>query len=154
VLVGTMVATTPASKGLDGTAVSAVDARTHAVTTAGPILNLGKTGLAVVGGQVWIGGFTSGDERRIDHLDATTLQAVGSSPVNDRVGPGAILWPGKNVLWVRSGGDEGLFCVDPKSGDILEEWLTVQGPVSSVEGRAYAVVGNLVRLQLNAACTG
>jgi hypothetical protein len=151
VLVGVTTSGT-ASPNDFATRVVALDSTTGAVIATSPPLGVGKESIAVVGGEVWVGGFTGGDERRIEHLDATTLQIVGSSPVNESVGPGAILWPGENVLWVRSGGDQGLYCVDPKSGDVLEKWPDVQGPVTSIAGRAYAVVGNVVRLNLNAAC--
>jgi len=136
------------------TRVIALDSTTGAVVATSPPIGIGKESIAVVGGEVWVGGFTGGDERRIEHLDPITLQIVGSSPVNESVGPGAILWPGENVLWVRSGGDQGLYCVNPRSGDVLEQWPNVQGPVTSVAGRAYGVNGNVVRLNLNAACAG
>jgi hypothetical protein len=153
ILVG-VTAATSATPNTFSTRVIALDSTTGAVVATSEPLGVGKESIAVVGDQVWVGGYTSGDVKRIEHLDASTLKTIGSSPVNDRVGPGAILWPGAHVLWVRSGADEGLFCVDPKSGDILEEWLSVQGPVTSTKGRAYAVVGNVVRLNLNAACVG
>ncbi len=82
------------------------------------------------------------------------MSVIGSSPVADQLGPGAILWAGSKVLWVRNGGDEGLSCVDPKTGAILENWDAIQGPVTSIGGHAYAVQGDLVRLNLNAACAG
>jgi len=153
VLVGTMVAE-GGSDGLGGTSVTAVDTRNQRVTTAGATVPVGKSSIAVVGDQVWVGGYGSGDSKRIEHLDATTLNVIGSSAVSSQLGPGAILWSGDKVLWVRNGGDEGLSCVDPKTGAIREYWDGIQGPVSSIAGHAYAVQGDVVRLNLNAACPG
>jgi hypothetical protein len=153
VLAGTMVAES-GGDGLGGTSVIAVDTRDQRVTTVGTTMPVGKSSIAIVGNQVWVGGYGPGDSKRIEHLNGSTLTVIGSSPVADQVGPGAILWSGGKVLWVRNGGDEGLSCVNPMTGAILEHWDAVQGPVSSITGHAYAVVGNVVRLNLNAACTG
>jgi hypothetical protein len=154
VIVGTMVPGGPADSGLGATQVTAIDVATRKTTVTGATVELGKTSIAVMDGQVWVGGYGSGDQPRIAHLDATSLQVVGSSEVSTQLGPGAILWPGQSVLWVRNGGDEGLSCVDPKTGKILEYWDGVQGPVTSITGHAYGVQGDLVRLNLSSACTG
>jgi len=75
--------------------------------------------------------------------------------LNSVLGPGAIIWPGQHVLWVRHGGDERLDCVDPASGKVLQTWPEIQGPVSSVAGAAYAVHNGLVRrLTLESSCSG
>ena len=142
------------ANGFVGVRVVAVDARTGKVVAQSPQTSVGKESIAVVGDQVWIGGYGDTDKPRIEHLDATTLRVTGTSPVGAGVGPGAILWPGSQVLWVRNGGDEGLSCVDPKSGAILEQWLAVQGPVTSVPGHAYGVQAGLQPLGLNASCPG
>jgi hypothetical protein len=65
------------------------------------------------------------------------------------------VWPGASVVWVRSGGSEGLTCIDPQTGSVLEQWPAVQGPVASVRGHAYAASdGSLDQLSLEGACTG
>ena len=137
-------------------AVHAVDTATRHVTTVGAPLPVGKESIAVVDGQVWVAGYGSGS--LLIHLDAFTLRpigAVGSSLNNVELGPGAIVWPGESVLWVRAGGSEALSCVDPKTGAVLEQWDEVQGPVASVHGHAYAASdGSLEQLSLAGGCKG
>ena len=154
VLVGVTPIGSPPPNGFVGARVVAVDSRSGKVVAQSPQTSVGKESIAVVGDQVWVGGYGDTDKPRIEHLDATTLQVIGTSPVGDGVGPGAILWPGSQVLWVRDGGDEGLSCVDPKTGAILEQWLALQGPVVSTPGHAYGIQAGLQPLGLNAACAG
>ena len=151
VLVGAMPA---GSTSFAGVRVVAIDTRTGKVVAQSAQTSVGKESIAVVGDQVWVGGFGDTDKPLIEHLDATTLKVIGSSPVGDEVGPGAILWPGADVLWVRNGGNEGLSCVDPKTGAILEQWLAVQGPVVSGPGHAYGIQSGLQPLSLTGGCTG
>jgi hypothetical protein len=155
VLVGVTPAGSPPANGFTGARVVAVDTRTGKVVAQSPQTSVGKESIAVVGDQVWIGGYGDTDKPRIEHLDARTLRAVGTSPVGSQVGPGAILWAGQDVLWVRDGGDEQLSCVDPSTGTILEQWTAVQGPVTSVAGHAYGVQTGVQPLTpLSGACTG
>ncbi len=137
------------------TQVVAVDATTHALTRGGG-LPFGKESIVVVGDDVWVGGYGDDPAARLVQIDTRTLQRTGSSsPVNADLGPGAILWAGQHVLWVRSGGSEQLDCVDPTTGDSLQTWNTVQGPVTSVSGSAYAADNGLLqKLTLDAACKG
>jgi len=154
VLVGVTDPGSAPSDSFAGARVVALDARTGDVVATGVRTSVGKESIAVVGDQVWVGGYGDTDKPRIGHLDATTLQKIGTSPVGAQVGPGAILWPGENVLWVRNGGDTTLSCVDPRTGAILQQWLAVQGPVASVRGHAYGIQAGLQPLILNGACTG
>jgi hypothetical protein len=143
-----------------GTQVAAVDLTSLAVTPGGTF-DVGKESIAVVGDRIWVGGYGSGGTERLVRLDPRTLRRVGGSPVTRQVGPGAILWAGQSVLWVRDGGDEGLSCVDPSSGAILQQWPAVQGPVASVTGAAFGLGDadgtsntNSSRLVLAGHCTG
>lgn len=154
ILVGVTPPGTAPVNGFVGAKVVALDPTTGRVIASSPQTSLGKESIAVVGDQIWIAGYGDVDKPRIEHLDAETLQPIGSSEVGSQVGPGAVLWPGQKVLWVRNGGDEGLSCVDPKTGSILEHWDNVQGPVTSIAGHAYGVQGDLVRLNLNSTCSG
>lgn len=154
VLVGVTPIGSAPPNGFVGARVVAVDTRTGAVTMQGAQTDVGKESIAVVGDQVWVGGYGDVDKPRIVHLDAKTLQLIGSSPVNDDIGPGTILWPGQNVLWVRSGGSQTLACIDPKTGSILEYWDNVQGPITSVGGSAFGVQYGLQQLILGGSCTG
>jgi hypothetical protein len=154
ILVGVTSPDASATNGFTGARVVAIDARTGKVLAQSPQTNVGKESIAVVGDQVWVGGYGDTDKPRIEHLDANTLQVVGTSPVSDQLGPGAILWPGASVLWVRNGGNEQLSCIDPKTGEILEVWAEVQGPITSVEGHAFGIQSGLQRLALFHTCPG
>jgi glutamine cyclotransferase len=154
VLVGVMPIGSAPTNGFAGVRVVAIDARTGKVLAQSPQTSVGKESIAVVGDQVWVGGYGDTDKSRLLHLNAATLKVVGTSPVGDSVGPGAILWPGEKVLWVRNGGDTTLSCVDPKTGAVLEQWLAVQGPVVSTTGHAFGIQAGLQPLVLNGACAG
>lgn len=134
--------------------VIAMDPATLAVTR-GASLSLVKESIAVVAGQVWVGGYASGEERRIYHLDPTTLQVSGTSPVGDQVGPGAIVSAGSSSLWVHDGGDTGAFCVDPVSGAIRQQWQRSGDPIASLPGVAVSVdPPGLAQLMLSDGCAG
>ena len=139
--------------------IVAVDPGDPRITTTGGRLALGTESIAVVDDRIWVGGYGSGATPWLRRLDPRTLRPIGTSPVTG-LGPGAILWPGRSVLWVRAGGDETLSCLDPAHGQVLQRWPAVHGPVASVPGVAVAVgapgVGNapVARLALNPACRG
>lgn len=154
VLVGVTPLSSVPTNTFAGVRVVAIDARTGKVVAQSPQTSVGKESIVVVGHQVWVGGYGDVDKPRLEHLDAATLKVVGSSPAGDNVGPGAILWPGENVLWVRAGGDETLSCVDPKNGAVLEQWLAIQGPVVSSTGHAFGIQAGLQPLSLTGACAG
>jgi hypothetical protein len=160
ILYGSSVSTPAAgTNSLGSIAVHEIDANTHAMIGVGTPLPIGKESIAIVSDQIWVGGYGSGSTPRLFHLDGASLQPIATnepdagSPL--QLGPGAIVWPGASVLWVRSGGSEGLTCVDPQTGAVLEKWDAVQGPVASVRGHAYAANdGSLEQLSLAGGCTG
>jgi hypothetical protein len=161
VLYGAQVSTTAAAPpdSLGSIAVHEIDAYTHAAIGVGTPLPIGKESIAIVGDQIWVGGYGSGSTPRLFHLDGSSLQPIATTGFGAgdplALGPGAIVWPGASVVWVRSGGSEGLACVDPQSGALLEQWPAVQGPVASVRGHAYAASdGSLDQLSLAGDCTG
>jgi hypothetical protein len=138
--------------------IVALDATTLIATDGAPV-RFGKDSIAVVGNDIWVAGYSSVPTSKLTKLNTRTLDAAGSSPIYRKLGPGAIVWPGQTVLWVRAGGNENLYCVDPSSGRVLQKWAAVQGPVASMSGVALAVgdgtgSGGVSRLHLNAACTG
>ena len=140
--------------GLGTTQIVAVDGPTLALTRGGG-LPFGKESIAVVGNDIWVGGYGDETTSRLVRLDTRTLQPTRSSSVNAALGPGAVVWAGQHVFWVRAGGSEELDCVDPTTGDSLQAWDAVQGPVSSVAGAAYgADSGVLQKLTLTQACEG
>ena len=134
--------------------VTAIDPDTLAVTH-GAGLALVKETIAVVAGQIWVGGYASGEQRRIYHLDPTTLQVAGTSPINDQVGPGAIVSAGVSSLWVRNGADQTVSCLDPTSGSVRRQWQRGGDRVVSLPGAAVTVSApNLYQLALGDGCAG
>lgn len=135
--------------------IDAVDTTTYAVTE-GANLGYVKASIAVVGDDLWVAGYVSGDHPRLVRLDASTLQVVAHGDPEFDLGPGAEIWPGQNVLWV-SGGTSSVSCVDPTSGAVYEQWgLSVAGPVGSVGGIAYGIntMSGVVPLTMRDGCTG
>jgi hypothetical protein len=150
---------TPAAGGtnsLGSIAVHELDPTTHAVFGVGTPLPIGKESIAIVGDQIWVAGYGSGSTPRLFHLDGSSLEPIATSNLDAlQLGPGATVWPGQSVLWVRSGASEGLSCVDPQTGNLLERWDAVQGPVASVAGHAYAASdGSLDEVSLSGGCAG
>jgi hypothetical protein len=86
--------------GLDGRALFTIDP-VSGRPTEHPGVDLGKTSIAVTSDSLWLGGFATGSPRVV-RLDPQTLRLQGASPVSDQVGPGAIVWPGSAVVWVRT----------------------------------------------------
>ncbi len=157
ILYGEAISTPGAANSLGDMVIHEIDAKSHAVIGASSPLPIGKESIAVVGDQIWVGGYGSGSTPRLFHLDGSSLQPLATqlSGADDSLGPGAIVWPGASVVWVRSGGSEGLACIDPQSGALLEQWPAVQGPVASVRGYAFAASdGSLDQLSLSGDCTG
>jgi hypothetical protein len=159
ILYGAPVNTPATANSLGSIAVHEIDANTDAEIGVGNPLPIGKESIAIVGDQIWVGGYGSGSTPRVFHLDGASLQTLQTKGFGAgdalELGPGAIVWPGASVLWVRSGGSEGLACVDPQSGAVLEQWDAVQGPVFSVRGHAFAASdGSLEQLSLTGDCTG
>ena len=136
------------------TGVNALDLASLALTR-GPTMGLVKESIAVVSGQVWLGGYANGEVRRIYQLDPVTLRDTGTSPVNDQVGPGAILSAGVSSLWVRNGADDAVSCLDPASGAVLRQWQRAGGRIVSLPGIALTVSPpNLYQLALGDGCAG
>jgi hypothetical protein len=159
VLYGSAGSAPVAANSLGSAVIHEIDAKTQAAVGVSSPLPIGKESIAIVGDQIWVGGYGSGSTPRLFHLDGSSLQPIATQGLGAgdplELGPGAIVWPGASVVWVRSGGSEGLTCVDPQSGAVLEQWDAVQGPVASVRGHAYAVNdGSLEQLSLTGACTG
>ncbi|PZS31811.1 MAG: hypothetical protein DLM58_11125 [Pseudonocardiales bacterium] len=108
-------------------------------------------------GAIWLAGFGSATAGAVVlRLDPKTLRPLLTSPVAARLGASSrIESAGDRDIWVRSAGDgEGLWCVDGRSGSILQHWPSVRGAVASVKGVAFASMGGaLVPLVLDA-CSG
>ena len=159
ILYGSEVSAPAGGNSFAGVVINEIDAKanTHSLIAMSAPLPIGKESIAVVGDQIWVGGYGSGSTPRLFHLDGSSLQPLATqlSGADDSLGPGAIVWPGASVVWVRSGGSEGLACIDPQSGALLEQWPAVQGPVASVRGYAFAASdGSLDQLSLSGDCTG
>lgn len=141
--------------GLEDRRLVAVDVRSGRTTAEGTF-GYGKGALALTGsGELWAGGYIGGGPT-VARLDPQTLAVLGTSTVVAVNGPGAWVWPGERVVWVRNGGDTGLTCVAAGSGQPLQRWDSVQGPVaSSWQDGAFAVhEGTLYRLPAAGGCAG
>jgi hypothetical protein len=115
---------------------------------------LAKVSLAVDVRSIWLGGFGGPKDRKLVRLDPVTLGVTGGSPVESEVGPGAIIWPGEDLVWVRSGASENLACLAANSGAVQARWSGIEGPVVSQGGLAFALGrGYLLMLQtLHTSC--
>jgi hypothetical protein len=123
--------------------------------TYGAQLPLIKDGIAVVAGQVWIGGFASGADPVLYRLDPTTLQVAGTAGISDQLGPGAIVTAGTNSLWVQGGADDNVYCLSPETGTVRQQWRANLNSIASLPGMAIAVLQpNLVQLEVTKACAG
>lgn len=95
-------------------------------------LPFGTGQVVVVGGQIWAAG--SGERGAVlARLDPGTLRVRRYSPLEPRLGPGArVVATGGQVLLVRgSSGGYGLWCVDARSGDVLESWPNAPGALAA-----------------------
>jgi len=124
-------------------AIVSVDAVTTKVL-ARTSVQLGKLSIAANGTGVWIGGYGNGDTPRVMRLDPRTLKPSGGSPVANQVGPGATVWNGHQSVWVLSGGNESLVCVNAASGRVLARWSGVSGPVVSTGTSALTISRGVV----------
>jgi hypothetical protein len=112
-------------------------------------VGVGKVSIAVTVGGLWVAGYGGPDERKLIQLDPQTLAVVGGSPLEFEVGPGAIVWPGRDAVWVRGGGNEDLACMSATTGAVRARWHDIAGPVISGDGIALSVsVGYVVALQI------
>ena len=137
------------------TGIDAVDVPTYAVSKGAPV-SFVKESIAVVGDQIWVGGYGDMDKPRLVKLDAGTLQPVAATlALNSQVGPGAVVWAGESVLWVRHGGDTRADCVDAQDGRRHPDVVEHSRPGVLGRRRGFAVNdGGLQRLTLDPACKG
>ncbi|MFL6139191.1 MAG: YncE family protein [Frankiaceae bacterium] len=133
-------------------ALLAVDPRTLRVLDA-RALPLGKPSIAVVGNDAWVGDFRQGPLLR--HVDLARSRLAAPGPATRWLSAGAVVWPGQRVVWVRDGGTDTLWCVDPGTGALLGEWDGIQGPVVSRAGAAWVIsAGSVLPLGLTRSCSG
>jgi len=110
---------------------------------------LGKVSIAANAHGLWVAGYGGPEERKLVQLDPESLAVVGTSPIGLEVGPGAVVWPGHNVVWVRSGGSEDLACISATNGAVQARWHDIAGPVVSGNSVALSVsLGYVVALEI------
>jgi hypothetical protein len=121
----------------------------------GPLIPLAKPSIAISQGAVWVAGFGTGRHViRVDP-DAVDWQGLTGDQAIDEAGPGAIVSPGRSVIWVGYTDSDAQSCLDPVTGRTLATWADLRGPVASVPGYVYAPqIDQLYRLQLPAGCPG
>ena len=104
---------------------------------------------------IWVVGFGNAGGTRLGRLDPATLRItpVGS---NDSDAPqGAESWPGADVFWMRYAYSDSLSCRDGRSGAVVSTFSSIEGPVQSVHGAAYAIsAGRAIRLSTTSRCPG
>jgi hypothetical protein len=139
-----LVLTTPAP-------ASVLAVRDGKVTAARRIGSLVNGNIVVADRQVWLSGAGRYGAVLI-RLDPVTLEPVRADPVH-HLGV-ATLNGGARVLWVSAAHD-GLWCVDPVTGDTLARWPSALAPVTSRVGEAYVIErGTVRRLALPDGCAG
>jgi hypothetical protein len=121
-------------------------------------VKLGKISVSVAGsGDVWAAGYdTAGPvDKKVVHLDSLSLEVIGTTPMNDLIGPGAVVWPGAAVVWVENNGGSAT-CVDASTGAVLSRPLAGNAKVGSAAvGVGWSVEGGfLTKLSLPASCPG
>jgi hypothetical protein len=134
----------------DGPAtVSAVQVDTARTLTKNTF-RLGTVSLAVTRSDIWMAGYGGPYGQRLTHLRPDRLISIGSTSIADQVGPGAAIWPGTYVVWVRSGRNEDLICMGAADGSVKARWRDIQGPVVTSNGNAVTIsAGVVVALELD-----
>jgi hypothetical protein len=108
-------------------------------------------------GAIWLGGFGSSiDGAVVIRLNPKTLLPMLGSPVASRLGPSSwVEAAGDHDIWIRSGGDgEALWCVDGRTGSILQYWPRARGAVTSREGGAFVLLEGLIVPLVLQTCAG
>jgi outer membrane protein assembly factor BamB len=102
----------------------------------GPVrVPLYPSGIVVVEGRIWIGGFEYGDGS-LFRLDPTHLRLVRRSVNRDAFRTGALpVVGGSSVVWVRDAQGTEVHCLDARTGRDLQDW-SIDGPVASRSGLA------------------
>jgi hypothetical protein len=130
---------------------SVLAVRDGKVIAARRIGSLVNGNVVVSNRQIWLSG-TGRYGALLIRLDPATLAPVRADAVQ-HVGV-ATLSGGARVLWVSAASD-GLWCVDPVTGDTLARWPSATAPVTSRVGDAYVIErGTVRRLALPAGCAG
>ncbi len=129
-------------------------ARTPQARAAAPF---GKGEFAVTSGRIWAVGFG----RRhavIERLDPRTLRVQVRSPLEQHIGPGAVLAQiGRRHLLIRDAGGLGgeLWCVDAGTGAVTRHWADVPGtPVLAESGIYSLVAGQPLQRVDSSGCSG
>ena len=134
-----------------------IDARSHAVIGASAPLPIGKESIAIVGDQIWVGGYGSGSTPRLFHLDGSSLQPLATETSGADARSALVRSCGLAHRWCGCGpaAARAWPASTRKVGALLEQWPAVQGPVASVRGDAFAASdGSLDQLSLSGDCTG
>jgi len=108
-------------------------------------------------GAIWVAGFSRATRGAVMvRIDPRTLHPLTSSLVVNQLGPGGwIESAGDRDVWVRrAGDDDGLWCVDGRSGTVLQYWPRVPGAVTSHRGGAYVLSGGALVPLILAGCGG
>lgn len=141
----------------DGTSLSLVayDSVASKETIRVPV-HLGKISVALTkNGQLWVAGYGASGSQKAVHLEADTLRVLGTTPLAERIGAGASVYPGDAVIWVENNGNN-VSCLDASTGQVLTTGLEGNYRVGSIAGFGFRVGAGfgLERLVLPASCPG
>ena len=129
-----------------------------ATLLAGPGLGLTqRSTVAVIDGTLWVSGV--GATASLARLDPASMHPVTSGPnqtgVISSVGGTVTVTPGAADLWVYSPSTARLYCVDDRTGQELQHWDGLSGPVTAGGRGPFAVGhGHVLPLVLRGACQG
>jgi outer membrane protein assembly factor BamB len=116
-------------------------------------VGLGKISIALTaGGELWVGGYGDAAPTLL-HLDPATLEHDGTTPMTERIGAGAVVWPGDSVVWVENNGGN-VTCIDAVTGAIASQPLQGNNLTGSAAGWGYQVEFGVRRLILPPSCPG
>jgi len=115
-----------------------------------------KGSIAIVGDEIWVGGYgggiRGGYRALVARLDPVTLAPVQTSSIALRVDRVDVS-PGARDIWVTTGA-VGVWCIDAVDGTILERWPSASAPVTSGLGGAYVIDAGLVVPLVLRGCAG
>ncbi len=127
--------------------------RPHEAETPLPLEN---GTIAVVGGQIWVGGSYESGRAVLLRLDPRTLQPVQQAPASE-FGPEAVIaGTGAKVLWLRTADSSNLLaCVNATTGRVEQRWrvISVNAVASDRSGALVATPSGVLGLVLSG-CAG
>jgi hypothetical protein len=123
---------------------------------AGPQITVAGGSVAVVKDGLWVGGVGLDGHAALFDPDSMRMLSQGAGGALVLVAAGqAVVSAGANSLWVYSAPTKRLYCVDANSGQELQHWDGLAGPVTAGGSGPYSIAaGEVVPLVLRGYCRG